>query len=159
MTNPALVWGWDAFPACDTPACDVQVMRRNIMSTALHGSGLYQFDLRLGGWFGHADAAPKTLALWAAIASARRAVERAFNASSAQDQGAGAALLRPEVAVLYDDASLGYLRADGVGTLDATVHPAEWLNDLQGYAASLGTPVRAVQCTPAFASNAWLELS
>ena len=51
------------------------------MTSALHGAGLYQFDLRLGGWFGLAGGganASRTAALWDTNKGARAAVVRAF---------------------------------------------------------------------------------
>ena len=49
--------------------------------------------------------------------------------TSASGGGADSAVadvapLQPEIAVLVDDVSLGHTRANGVGTLDATIHPA-----------------------------------
>ena len=33
-------------------SCDRHLLRRNIITTALHGAGIYQFDLTVSGWFG-----------------------------------------------------------------------------------------------------------
>jgi len=123
--------------ACSTTGCDVKVLKRNIMTSALHGGGHYAFDLRLGGWFGKAGGgtnASATAAIWGAVKSARAAVERGWRADTA--------VLKPEVAVFTDDESLAHLRADGIGTMDATLHPAEWLDDMQVEVAALGAPVR-----------------
>jgi hypothetical protein len=57
--------------------------------------------------------------------------------------------------VLYDDASLAYLRANGVGEIDATIHPAEWLDDLEGWAGALGAPVRRYHLRDVLDPKAW----
>ena len=112
------------------------------------------------GWFGRPDKTgggvnhTKTEAIWAAIASARKAVETIYHAPVASSSASAPApavapalapalaSLQAEIAVFTDDVALGHLRANGVGTIDATIHPAEWLNDLQVYTGQVGAPVR-----------------
>ena len=80
--------------------------------------------------------ASATTAIWKAISSARKAAEAIYAAADGGD-------LQPEVAILTDDSSMGHLIADGIGnSLDATMHPGSWLNDLQTYAGAIGTPIR-----------------
>jgi hypothetical protein len=180
----------------------VNVLRRNIITAALHGAALYQFDLIVAGWFGRPDStdsalhtagstdsalntagstdsalitansmgvgstqtathaadhantytnanpnpsevssnnsivtnssssarvagsnATKTAAIWGAISSARNIVASIFAAPGGD--------LQPEIAVFTDDVSLGYMRANGMGYVDDTIHPAQWLNDME----------------------------
>ena len=112
---------------------------------------IYQFDLIVAGWFGRPGNATTTSAIWQAIASGRKAAEAMFKASEALPQlvadpqahnQAAKPTLNPEVAVFTDDVSMGYTRVNGVGTLDATIHPAEWLNDVAWQVPQIGAPVR-----------------
>jgi hypothetical protein len=76
-----------SFTSCTNSSCDVDLLRRNLVTTALHGAGIYQFDLIASGWFGRPGAglnATSTAAIWQAIASGRKAVEDIFKAGEAQ---------------------------------------------------------------------------
>ena len=128
---------------CQTSECDARLMRRNVLTSALHGSAVYAFDLRLGGWFGKPNGTAgnntnttTTAAIWAAAATARKAAEQLYAL------GDGDAGLQPEIAVFIDDASLAHFRADGMGQghLDY-LPPAEWLNDLALDATLTGAPI------------------
>lgn len=114
--------------AANDTACDEHVLRRNTLTSVLHGSGLYQFDLPMAGWFGGQGAkAAATASLWAAVGGARRAAEKLFGLEGE---------LQPEVAIFLDDVSLGHvIAADWSG-------PVDWLNDLPAQVAAIGAPVR-----------------
>ena len=108
-----------SFTSCTNSTCDVNLLRRNLITTALHGAGIYQFDLIVAGWFGRAGGeqnASTTAAIWDAIASGRKAAEAIFHAG-AHEKGLNieppVASLQPEIAVFVDDVSLGHLRANG----------------------------------------------
>lgn len=73
---------------CEDALCDTQLMARNILTSALHGSAVYAFDLRLGGWFGK-PAAP--VAKEVAKAAAKAASESSDNAAGAVGKATSAA--------------------------------------------------------------------
>lgn len=117
------------FTSCTNSTCDANLLRRNIITTALHGAGIYQFDLTVAGWFGRPGGgknSSSTAAIWNAIASGRKAAEAIFNAGSVQAPDFGLehhhktlnnesarGSLQPEIALFVDDASLGHMRANG----------------------------------------------
>jgi hypothetical protein len=116
------------FTSCTNATCDANLLRRNLITTALHGAGIYQFDLTVAGWFGRPGGgqnASSTAAIWNAIASGRKAAEAIFKAGSLKapdfdleyhhetsEESAGPSL-QPEIAVFLDDISLGHMRANG----------------------------------------------
>ena len=107
-----------SFTSCTNSTCDVNLLRRNLITTALHGAGIYQFDLSVAGWFGRAGGgqnASTTAAIWDAIASGRKAVEAIFHAGVDKTVNIGPrrSSLQPEIAVFEDDVSLGHMRANG----------------------------------------------
>lgn len=57
----------DQFKSCYTIDCDIQIMKRNIKAALEHNTGLYFLDLPNKGWFGRADRAAASQALWDAI--------------------------------------------------------------------------------------------
>lgn len=125
------------FLSCTDTVCDVQLMRRNIFTSVLHGAGVYQFDLLLGGWFGQPGAGPNTTStkgLWDAIGTARRVAEELFAMGAADPE------LRPEIAVFIDDASMGHVRLNGVGTCARSPFP---IYDSFHFVCKLLFPVRA----------------
>ena len=147
---------------CEDALCDTQLMKRNILTSALHGAAVYAFDLRLGGWFGKPAAAAAavtvvaasntstitststnntnattTTAIWNAAASARTAAAKIYNMSADAPL-----LLQPEIAVFYDDTSFGHLRLNGVGTGLDYVAPGEGMEDLPSIITQTGAPAR-----------------
>merc|ERR1719329_1509008 len=104
----------------------------------MHGSGLYQFDLTLAGWFGHPQQAADTASLWEVVRSSRNIAEQLYATESTEVAG-----LQPEIAVFVDDESMGHLLLGGpIGeSLSAQNGPARWLDPLQSYLAELGAPV------------------
>ena len=116
------------FTSCTNSSCDQNLLRRNLITTALHGAGIYQFDLTIAGWFGRPGGgqnASSTAGMWSAITAGRNAAEAIFRAGSLQapdfdlkhhyetsdDSASGS--LHPEIAVFLDDVSLGHMRANG----------------------------------------------
>lgn len=143
-------------------------MKRNVLTSALHGSAVYAFDLLLGGWFGkppypggtgNNTNATTTAAIWNAVQSARHTAEAIYNKSAELNErgrgggrgrrggGGGGKTLQPEVAVFYDDVSFAHLRLNGIGTNLDFAAPAEWLNDLQQLITQTGTfSIGAMRC-------------
>jgi hypothetical protein len=52
------------FRFCATMTATLDTLRRNLFTAALHGYGLYWFDLGNEGWFGSVENATATEALW-----------------------------------------------------------------------------------------------
>lgn len=123
-------------------SCDRELMRRNLFTAAMHGSGLYQFDITLTGWFGNLTRSADTMALWQTIGNTRKSVVELFkmgdknkNDDDRKKQNQED-YLEPEVAIFMDDESLGHVRLSGAGA--SNIGPASWLDQIPQDVALLG---------------------
>lgn len=132
--DPATCAARVAFAQAYTLDESVRFLRRNVLTSALHGSGAHWLDLPLGGWFGSPGAPADSTALWGAMAGA--VAQSARISAHARDRYA------PQIAVFIDDASVAYtplLNPGGESTYGyASMRYSGAVREL----SRIGTPVR-----------------
>jgi len=89
-------------------------LKRNIITSALHGNGHYFFDLMQKGWFGRPDAPAESQAIWQTISESLNQVSKIKTNSETPYE--------PEIAVFVDDYSQSFL----------PVHPDVTTNGVDG---------------------------
>jgi hypothetical protein len=98
---------------CPSLETSIATLRRNIITSRMHGAGIYLYDLGSAGWFAQPDAAAGTAQMWAAIRNASDAVSPDRSSAVTTTRGAAAAaedaatslILPVQIAVLVDDLS------------------------------------------------------
>ena len=133
----------------ETPACvadpfwtarnlsdSVAFVRRNGLTAALRGNGLYYFDLWGYGWYGRPDAPVASAALWAAVSDVVGAAQR-LDVSPAAAGG-----LVPQVLVFVDEASNAHTPVAGAAGPAAFTVAAALRGDAAVELTLLGAPLR-----------------
>lgn len=121
---------WIARNLSDT----IAFIRRNGLTAALRGNGLYYFDLWDWGWYGRPDAPAASAALWRAISDVVGAAQR-LDLSHA-------AALRPQILVFVDEVSSAHTPVAGAAGPAAYAVASALLEGAAVELTLIGAPVR-----------------
>ncbi|TQF12930.1 hypothetical protein FJV41_26590 [Myxococcus llanfairpwllgwyngyllgogerychwyrndrobwllllantysiliogogogochensis] len=79
---------------------------RDGLTAAIHGMGLYYFDLPAKGWFGNPDQTAETTSLWNTLKNTSTVASSVVSTGSAYS---------PQIAVFVDEQSVAHYPLDGLG--------------------------------------------
>lgn len=116
----------------------VTMIKRNGLTAALRGNGLYYFDLFGDGWFGQPSRPVESAGMWSAI---RGVIEAAAMVNTTEDSA-----FKPQVVVFVDEVSQSHMTYDNNYGTKLSVPNDNWQDSLLKGAADqltqLGAPVR-----------------
>lgn len=116
----------------------VTMIKRNGLTAALRGNGLYYFDLFGDGWFGQPSRPDESTGMWSAI---RSVIKNAAMVNTTEDSA-----FRPQVVVFVDEVSQSHMTYDNNYGTSAGLPNDDFVDSLLRGAADqltqLGAPVR-----------------
>ena len=116
----------------------ITMIKRNGLTAALRGNGLYYFDLFGDGWFGQPSRPVESAGMWSAI---RGVIEAAAMVNTTEDSA-----FKPQVVVFVDEVSQSHMTYDNNYGTSAGLPNDNFIDSLLKGAADqltqLGAPVR-----------------
>ena len=103
----------DGIVASRTISEMISKAQTNVLTAALHGLGVYFYDIPGDGWYGRPDKAAETQQFWRAMGDLRQRLAAPVPASAATLAPEIVPAHVPEIALLVDDMAISYFQLSG----------------------------------------------